>query len=358
MIKSIKLRNKEMFLLIFFFIILKITVLLFLKLYTHQIFDGGNDSNYYHAFAIGLDNYAVNFWPVLLRYLNDFGFYNREYVSLFLSFLAIFLIPLMIAKLALVNSFSKKQYVVLFLFLIITIYPNIFFISLDIYREVFMIFVFLIGLFVIKDFLRRNLFVKVFYFFITLFIAYLLFLLRPYMGLGFLVAILLMPFYSFKKYSLFLSMFVLLLLLQIIFSLGFLEPILTYRIRFENITAGSNLGIIFDSATLFIPKFIQSFLYQMFGLYFTNITSIVAFCIETIPFLIALSYLIKNRRYSDKFIDFLMIFFIAYGVVWLLGNDNLGTAIRLRMFNYLVVYISCFIVYQNKYLFLKGITYK
>jgi len=349
MYKSIKLKNKEMFLLIFFFIILKLAILFLSKLYTHQIFGGGNDANYYHAFALGLDNYAVNLWPVFLRYLNDFSFYNREYVSIVLSFLAIFIIPFMIGKLALIKFFSKKQYIVLFLFLIITVYPNIFFQSLDIYRDVFMIFIFLIGLFVIKDFLRRNILMKVLYFFIALCVAYLLFLFRPYLGFGFLVAIFLTPFYSFKKYPLLLSVFLLLFFLQIAYLTGILEPILKYRTIFEAMDGGSNLGINFDSATFFIPKFMQSFLYQMFGLYFANIACIVAFCIETIPFLIALVYLVKNREHSNKFIDFLIVFFVAYGVIWLLGNDNLGTATRLRMFNYIVVYISCFIVYQNKY---------
>jgi uncharacterized membrane protein len=141
--------------------------------------------------------------------------------------------------------------------------------------------------------------------------------------------------------------------LQIAFLTGVLEPILKYRTIFEAMDGGSNLGINFDSATFFIPKFIQSFLYQMLGLYFINIASIVAFCIETLPFLIALVYLVKNRKYSNKFVDFLIVFFIAYGVIWLLGNDNLGTATRLRMFNYIVVYISCFIVYQNKYIYQK-----
>lgn len=353
MYKNIKLRNKEIFLLIFFFIILKLAILFFSQMYTYKIFGGGNDANYYHAFAIGLNNYAVNLWPVFLRYLNDFSFYNREYISIFLSFLAIFIIPFMIGKLSLIKTFSHKQYIVLFLFLIITIYPNIFFQSLDIYRDVFMLFIFLVGLFVVKKFSRKNILIKVLYFFIALCIAYLLFLFRPYLGFGFLVAILLTPFYSFKKYSLLLSIFLLLFFLQIAFLTGFLEPILKYRTIFETMDGGSNLEISFDSATFFIPKLIQSFLYQMFGLYFTNIASIIAFCVETIPFLIALTYLVKNRKYSNKFIDFLIVFFIAYGVIWLLGNDNLGTATRLRIFNYIVVYISCFIVYQNKFIYQK-----
>lgn len=196
---------------------------------------------------------------------------------------------------------------------------------------------YLVGLFVVKKYINKS--------FIALCIVYVLFLFRPYLGFGF--------YYSFKKYPLFLTMCLLLFLLQISFSLGFLEPILKYRTIFETMDGGSTLAIKFDSATFFIPKFIQSFLYQMLGLFFINIASIIAFCIETIPFLIALVYLVKNREYSDKFVDYLIVFFTVYGVIWLLGNDNLGTATRLRMFNYIVVYISCFIVYQNKYIYQK-----
>lgn len=144
------------------------------------------------------------------------------------------------------------------------------------------------------------------------------------------------------------------ILLQIASIIGLLDPILKYRTMFENVAGGSNLGISFDNSSLFIPKFIQSFLYQIFGLYFINIASIITFLSETIPFLIALVYLIKNRKYSNTFVDFLIVFFVAYGTIWLLGNDNFGTATRLRMFNYIAIYIACFIVYQNKYLFFKG----
>lgn len=355
--KSI-LKNKEMFLLIYFFILFKLAILLLSKIYTHEIFGGGNDSNYYHLVAIGLDNldnHAVNFWPIILRFLNNFGLYDRFYVSLFLSFLALFIIPFMVGKLSIQKDFSNKQYIVLFLFLIISIYPNIFFQSLDIYRDVFMIFIFLLGLFVIKYMQNsKKIPKKIIYFILALAISYVLYLLRPYLGFAFFVAVLLTPLYNFRKYPFLLTILALLILLQIASIIGLLDPILKYRTIFENMADGSNLGISFDNSSLFIPKFIQSFLYQIFGLYFINIASIITFLSETIPFLMALVYLIKNRKYSNTFVDFLIVFFVAYGTIWLLGNDNLGTATRLRIFNYIAIYIACFIVYQNKYLFFKG----
>lgn len=43
-----------------------------------------------------------------------------------------------------------------------------------------------------------------------------------------------------------------------------------------------------------------------------------------------------------------MLFFILYMTVWLIGNDNLGTAIRLRMFNYIVILIAVCDIKSNK----------
>ena len=43
-----------------------------------------------------------------------------------------------------------------------------------------------------------------------------------------------------------------------------------------------------------------------------------------------------------------IIFFVLYGSIWLIGNDNLGTAVRLRMHNYLAIYISFFYIVSSK----------
>ena len=61
-----------------------------------------------------------------------------------------------------------------------------------------------------------------------------------------------------------------------------------------------------------------------------------------------LKYVIKNIRMADSFVRFLLIFFVIYGSVWLIGNDNLGTAVRLRMYNYFAIYISFFYILNLK----------
>ncbi|WP_261863589.1 hypothetical protein [Psychrobacter sp. JCM 18900] len=47
---------------------------------------GGSDANYYNSYAEGFTDTAVNIWPVLLRWLNDFGLYSRDLTTYFLFF--------------------------------------------------------------------------------------------------------------------------------------------------------------------------------------------------------------------------------------------------------------------------------
>ena len=96
---------------------------------------------------------------------------------------------------------------------------------------------------------------------------------------------------------------------------------------------------------MFLPNFILSALGQLFGLYLVNPFAILLFIVETIPFSLMLFFVFKNIRYADGFIRFLIIFFVLYASVWLIGNDNLGTAVRLRLYNYLVIYIAFFYIF-------------
>ena len=52
----------------------------------------------------------------------------------------------------------------------------------------------------------------------------------------------------------------------------------------------------------------------------------------------------------------MFVFSVVYSIIWLLGNDNLGTAMRLRMYAYVSFIICSVIIYQRKKLFLQGQT--
>lgn len=337
----------SLFTLLFF---AKLALAVFLKQNGLDIFGGGNDSDYYDAYALGHTDNAVNIWAILLRHLNSIGLYSRGGMSFFLMFLGIVAIPFLVSRLSIEKESILKRRVFWLTAVIIAAYPTIFFFTLDIYRDVFMVFVFLVGVAIFKKISDSATTLSILFLFLAgLTISYILYLFRPYLGFGYLIALMGAKFYSFRKFPLITTLLIYLITLNAIFYVGLMQPIVEYRDLFGGIEAGgSNLGISFSSAVMFLPDLIKSFIFQMLGIYFVNSTSIFVFIIESVPFIAALTYVLKNRAYSNKFVDYLVVFFIVYSTIWLLGNDNLGTAVRLRIYNYISICIACAVIYQNK----------
>lgn len=308
---------------------------------------GGNDSNYYHNYAIGLDNLAVNIWPVILRYFNSISLYSRDAVSSLLYFISISLIPLMVCNLAGL-TFRHNQKLYLYLLFLCQIYPTLYFYTWDIYRDVFMVFVFLLGCLIVKKTIySKSIISFTFYFLISIIIGYFLISLRPYLGYTFLLSLFLWKV-KLTKIRIYIFGLLYTISLFIAYSLGYLDKLIMYRSGFEEMGGGSTMGLDFTNPVLFIPNLILSTFGQLFGLYITNVLAIGLLIIETIPFTLMLIYIIKNIKLADSFLRFLIIFFFLYGSIWLIGNDNLGTAVRLRMYNYIAVYICFFYILRSK----------
>lgn len=344
---------------IFFGLVLtaKIAVALMIFITGNDFFGGGNDSRYYNAYAIGATDIRMHLWPVILRRLNDFGLYSREGVSTFLKFLGFLVLPLLVAKLSLVEKSPLRNRVFWYAAVAVSIYPTIFYYTTDIYRDVFMWTTFLIGVFIFKYAANnKELITRVVIFMAGMAMGYLLLKERGYLGGAYFCALLAGPFFSLRRFPFWLTLIVFVLLLTGMFAIGLLDPIVEYRdLFFEHFTgAGTNLGIRFDTLPQFVPSLLKSFIYQVFGLYFDGLVSLSVFLLESIPFLCALVYIVRNRAFSNKFVDYLFIFFITYSAIWLIGNDNLGTAVRLRVLNYLVTYVAMFVIYQNKKLILNA----
>lgn len=304
---------------------------------------GGNDADYYHNYVMGYTDIAVNIWPIILSWLNNYGLYSREILSYFLLAMNLYLIPYLCVKVSELHFF-KEQRLYLILFLFILVYPVLYFYTFDIYRDVFMVFSFLIGCFLVKKWIKSNN-ITLFLLMFPVLIVFGLFLvsLRPYLGYAFLVSLFLWNV-KFTKKRIILSGFIYLVALFIMNYLGFMNILTEYRGSFSEIDGGSTLGLDFSNPVMFVPNFILSVLGQLFGLYITNPLAVILFLVETVPFAYMLYYVFKNISYADKFVQFLLVFFVVYASVWLIGNDNLGTAVRLRMYNYLVVYICFFYI--------------
>lgn len=343
-----RVSNKALFLCIVYLVFLKVFFYFLIKNdYISFGLGGGSDANYYHGYALGYGDVAVNFWPVILRFLNDFGLYSRDGISYLLLFINLFIIPFLVAKLSGLN-FKKSQKYYLYSVLLCLIYPTLFFYTFDVYRDVFMVLSFLVGCLIVRKCLSRSNFISFSYFYIlAILIGLFLMALRPYLGFAFLLALVLWKIKLTKK-RIFLFAVLYFFALFIANYIGALDSLTEYRSGFDEDSGGSTLGLDFSNPVMFIPNFILSTLGQLFGLYITNPLAIILLLIETFPFFIMLKYVIKNIRMADSFVRFLLIFFVIYGSVWLIGNDNLGTAVRLRMYNYLAIYISFFYILNLK----------
>jgi len=346
-----RISNKFILFLIVGIFLLKIIFLILVQNSLLSLsFGGGSDANYYNSYAEGYINVAVNIWPVILRRLNDVGLYSRDIITFLLIFLNMLVIPVLATRLSglKLNNYQKYYF---YSFLIYLAYPTIYFYSLDIFRDVFMVFIFLMGCIVAKKSMySKNLISFIIYFSISTLVGFFLLALRPYLGYAFLISLFLWKIKFTKKRIIFLAIlyFSALFVLNYI---GALDVLTEYRSGFEEASGGSTLGLNFSNPVLFIPNFILSTLGQLFGLYITNPLAVILLLIETLPFFFMFLYVLKEIRLADSFVRFLIIFFVLYGSVWLIGNDNLGTALRLRIYNYLAIYISFFYILRLKKLY-------
>jgi hypothetical protein len=188
------------------------------------------------------------------------------------------------------------------------------------------------------------------YFLIFLSMAFFIFLLRPYLG----AALGLTPFVYliFSKTKKYIKSWIILYFAALILAkvTGVLDPIFVYRGSSGFDAGGTTLGIdlLNKDPVTFLVYYLYSFFGQLFGLFLVNISALLVFFLESLPFIVAFVYLFKNIRFMTRFSSFLLVFFVIYTTVWVLANDNLGTAVRLRIPSYLVIFACMFIVYQVK----------
>ncbi len=306
-------------------------------------FGGGNDAEMYNLHALGYITINTTYWPIFLRWLNSIGFYSRDGVVAAYQLLTLIIIPLFACLI--VHSGQRLTLKVgLFVFFIFSFYPTLFMFSYDVARDVAMFFLFILGIYSAQKFLYGNF---IFLFSVILF-SFLLFNFRGYLGFSFVCSFLFFPLLKkINNPKVFLLFYI--LILTIIRSSGYMDPLLDYRGDGWD-SGGSSLGLdmINTSAITFPIVFILSYLAQVFGFFIPNLSSLIVFLTESVPFLICFYYVIVNIRFSDSFCYYLITFFLIYNSIWVIANDNLGTACRIRIYSYAAIYIAAGIIYLKK----------
>ena len=350
---KVSISEKNIWMFVFIALLFKIALFIYFKMFiTGTIFGGGNDADYYNAYALGHYDHlvAVNLWPTILRFLNEMGFYNRNVITWITFVISLTLHPYVYYKMVKIQAEEIKPVMAGSFFLII-FYPTIFYLTIDIYREVYMFTVLLLCLLVYKKLLEINWQKGYVYIFIYLGLTYFLYLLRPY--LGFSLALTPFVYLILSKTRRYIKTWIILyfVTLYLVNIYGLLDEILIYREGFRLWGVGGSgmgIGLLDKGPIMFLFYYLYSLVGQLFGLFLVNLNTIIVFFVESVPFILAFIYLFKNIKFMNRFVSFLLTFFVIYTTIWLLGNDNLGTAVRLRVPSYLVIFASMFIVYQTK----------
>ena len=236
-------------------------------------------------------------------------------------------------------------------YFLIIFYPTLFYVTGDVYRDVLMFVILILCLLLYKKILEINLLKGYVYFLIYFGLAYFLYMLRPYLGFALgLTPFVYLIFLKTKRHlkTWIIVYFVTLVLLK---TFGGIDELLDYREGFARFGEGGTtmgIGVLNKNLIMFLFYYIYTILGQLFGLFLVNFNALVTFFLETVPFILAFIYIFKNTKFMSKFAIFLVTFFVIYSTIWLLGNDNLGTAVRLRIPSYLAIFASMFVVYQTK----------
>lgn len=328
-------------------ILLKIIAYVYFVHAGWQAWSSVSDADFYDSVAKGYVN-ANNYWGNFLIFLNTNGFYSRSTLTHVIFLCNCMLIPWLFSQIHIKSNreISKNDRRILIL---LALYPTLNIFSLDIFREVPMVLLFLAFLNVVRLLMTSHsgelVNVKSFVlFFAALLVLYLLYNLRFYLSLALIIALLASCFIDFRNN---LWKFVLLyfIVLQVADLMGVFEWMkLEYRYTYAG--ARSVYGIDFSSG-LFLINFLKSFSYNIYGFYIYDRLSFAVFVIESVPALLASIYVFKNRQYASRFVGFLIFFFFIYSGIWALGVDSLGTAVRYRIFSYLAIFLAAILVGQK-----------
>jgi hypothetical protein len=305
-----------------------------------------SDADYYDQYAQGYDGLSVNAWADILRYFNDLGLYNRSLVTVFIYLCASFFIPALIN--ITIKEFScTKKIKSSYAYVVIWMWPTLYIYSLDIFRDVIILCLTGLGILFGAKVLKWNktIFINTMVF---LGISITAFTFRPYLGFAIFTSLIVtMTTRRVNSWKFFWAF-----LFGVVGCdyIGLLDPIHQYRGDI-GWSGGSSFGITFygSHGLDFFLLLTINFVYQVLGFSFANDLTVLVFIFESIPFMFFSLYAIKNQSYFDRRESrYILAFALLYAIAFLVGNDNLGTALRLRMPLYYLSILAFLYIYFKK----------
>lgn len=335
------------YLLVFFLSCLQIIFWLILQFPSFNIYASGNDSELYHRYATGLINHTSNSWPKILRFLHDVGLYHRGAISFTMFMTTLTVIPSIALKIIdteapnLSGGRAHVKKVKTYILLFVVAYPSTFIFSLDLYRDILMLNVLLICLLMVQLFLKVKGAHRYVFLFIFFFLSYVAFGLRAYLGAAIIGSFL--SFYFLQWTNVTGKKLIIggVIFLVISHQMGWLDLLIIYRGE-EGFVTGSTtfgIGLVGISTINFVMLVGLSLLYQIAGLYILGPILLFVFLVETLPILAMIRHILRYAKFISPFGYYLLTFLIVYTFIWVIGNDNMGTAMRLRIPTYIGIVI-------------------
>jgi hypothetical protein len=273
------------------FLLLKLIVYLWLTNIQTGLLSLGGDANYYDQFAHGFldEKWASSIWPIILRELDSFGLYNRHVISWAMFVIESCVVPMLVAE-SLPRpecTASRESYLKIYWHVatLVSLYPTIFFYSIDIYRDVIMALIFTVWVFVGLKVSGEKSIRNVCIIMALAALTYLLYLFRPYLGMSLLVALCISQI-NVAKIKLIYILIGYLILIAVMHSLGVLDALLRYRSLDVFVGGGTTLSINLNNqnSVTFLILTIWSGLLQLFGLYIVSFKAGILFLSESIIF--------------------------------------------------------------------------
>ena len=321
----------------------KLAFLFFVLDGTIQIYQTETDAHAYDLFALGLSPDAYSIWSYLLKDLHAHALYNRTVLTIVIFTTTTLVTPFIYASLIPhaqrienLQAYYKMYWCVA---IYICVYPTLNLYALDIFRDAVMVLLIGLTFMVMKAYDHQNGAVKFAWLIPMLGMYYLVYEFRIYLAVALVTAFLLreLHVYRVNKILLFVLYMGGLLMIR---SLGWLDFLLDYRALFEAVGGSSlNISLKVDDPLQFVMNYVLSVIYQFLGLRINTIALLVLFLTESTVVIVSSIYIYRHKKLVTKTEEYIILFAIVYAAIWTFFNDNMGTAIRLRMYDYLAILI-------------------
>ena len=137
--------------------------------------------------------------------------------------------------------------------------------------------------------------------------------------------------------------------LLVIRKLGWLDFLLFYRDGFSELGGSTTeISLLVENPFHFVFNYILSVVYQFYGLHISSFSLLILFITESFVIIISTYYIYLSRFHIRKTEQYILLFAIVYTAIWTFFNDNMGTAIRLRLFDYLAIIVVAASLYMRK----------